>query len=65
MANRLLNSITFTLAITAVKAVIPSGRTLAECNAFANLFDNTCTVTNGVPEVLTSLSAHAGSTMSC
>ena len=45
-------------------AAIP-GRTLEDCNTFANLFANTCTVTDGVPQVYSDFANDSGETMNC
>ena len=65
MSNRMPFYTALALTSTFVSAAVPSGSTLSECNTFANLFSNTCTVTSGVPEVLSSLSGHAGTDMNC
>ena len=48
-----------------VEAAIP-GRTLADCNAFASLFDNTCSSNSlSNPAKIGDFTAHAGVTMQC
>ena len=64
MTDRTFATALIALAST-VSAGLPTGQTLAECNAFADLFANTCTVTDGVPAELSSLSSHAGTDMTC
>ena len=60
MTDYLLRSATLGLLALQAQAVIP-GRTLADCQAFAALFDNTCT--SDTP--LSSLASHAGEVMEC
>ena len=45
-------------------AAIP-GRTLADCNNFASLFDNTCPSVNGAPQEMDLASSASGVTVSC
>ena len=67
MPNYILNSALFALAALKVNAAIP-GRTLEDCWAFADLFDNTCTEDadgDGYRDKLTSLTDHEGVAVSC
>ena len=60
-----MNSGLFTslVLVQSALAAIP-GRTLADCNAFADLFDNTCSSVAGVPQVM-DLANDSGTTVNC
>jgi len=60
MTDLTIKSILLALASTYVEAAIPSG-SIADCETFAESFDNTCT--DNV--VLSDLSTHAGLEVSC
>ena len=67
MNNSLLKFALLGLSALEVEAAIP-GRTLEDCWAFADLFDNTCTDDadgDGYRDKLDSITDHAGASLSC